>query len=257
MPKTKNKVAVISGAGAGIGRACALRFARAGYHILAVDLSQKNLALTHAEVVKEGLECEVLAGDIAAEKTSQLACESALKHWGRIDALVANAGIQTGGELLNTTEQDWDTILGVNLKGVAYSAKASLPAMIKQAEGAIVIISSINALGGTAGMAIYDASKTAVLGLMRSLAIDYGKHGIRVNAVCPGNTLTDFHINRMQEKGIGVDELREMTRGYALLDRAAEPGEIANVVYFLASDEASFITGHTLVADGGYSIAPH
>ncbi|NKB36980.1 MAG: SDR family oxidoreductase [Gammaproteobacteria bacterium] len=257
MTQSSNKVALVTGAGAGIGRACALRFATAGYHILALDLCEADLVLTQAEILKLDVDCEVQTGDISDESTSQLASEKALKLWGRIDALVANAGIQTAGGLLSTTENDWDTILGVNLKGVAYSAKACLPTMIDKSQGSIVIISSINAFGGTAGMAIYDASKTAVLGLMRSLAIDHGKQGIRVNAVCPGNTLTDFHIKRMKEKGIDLDELREMTRGYALLDRAAEPPEIANAVYFLASEEASFITGHTLIADGGYSIAPH
>ena len=93
-----------------------------------------------------------------------------------------------------------------------------------------------------------------MLGLMRNLAIDHGKHGVRVNAICPGNTLTDFHINRMAEQGVDLEQLRSMSKGYGLLDRAAEPFEIANAIYFLASDEASFITGHTLVADGGYSI---
>ena len=257
MAVKQEKVAVITGAGAGIGRACALRFARSEYRILALDLDDEGLRQTRAELGEIGAECKIFSGDISIESVSGEACRQALDEWGRIDVLVANAGVQIGGDLLAATEQDWEQILGVNLKGVAYSAKAVLPAMLEQSAGAMVIISSVNALGGTAGMAIYDASKTAVLGLMRSLAIEYGKQGIRVNAVCPGNTLTDFHIKRMQEKGIGLEELREMTKGYALLDRAAEPIEIANAVHFLASDEASFITGHTLVADGGYHIQPH
>jgi len=255
MTTNNTKVAVITGAGAGIGRASALRFARDDYKVLAVDLSEDAVENTCQCINDMNGGAFGYAGDIALEETSENAIELALSKWGQIDVLVANAGVQIGGELLETKEEDWDKILGVNLKGVAYSSKASLPSMIKRGSGSIVMVSSINATAGAGGMAIYDASKTAVLGLMRSLAIDNGKHGIRVNAICPGNTLTDFHINRMAEQGIDHEQLRSMTKGYALLDRAAEPEEIANAIYFLASDEASFITGHTLIADGGYSIS--
>lgn len=126
--------------------------------------------------------------------------------------------------------------------------------MLNQGSGSIVIISSINAMVGSAGMAIYDMSKAGVLALTRSLATEFGEHGIRVNAVCPGNTLTDFHINTMAEKGVSIEQIHAMTNGYGLLGRIAEPGEIANAVHFLASDEASFITGHSLVVDGGFSV---
>jgi len=251
----EQNVVVITGAGAGIGRACALRFAEAEYKILAVDVSEDMLEQTCRPVSELDGICSGFSGDIAAEETSLHACEQAVKKWGRIDTLVANAGVQIGGELLDSNGEDWNTILGINLKGVAFSCKAVLPTMAAQGKGSIVIVSSINALTGAAGMAIYDASKAAVLGLMRSLAIGHGGCGIRVNAICPGNTLTDFHINRMAENGIGLEELRTMSKGYGLLGRAAEPVEIANAIYFLASDEASFITGHTLVADGGYSIS--
>ncbi len=255
MTSPQQKVAIITGAGAGIGQACALRFAANNHNVLLLDLSREALERTSEKISEKGGISIAMAGDIANEETSQNACEKAIAEWGRIDVLVANAGVQIGGQLLETEEEDWDKIIGVNLKGIAYSAKAVLPKMIAQGKGALVMVSSINAIDGAAGMAIYDASKAAVLGLMRSLAIDHGKHGVRVNAICPGNTLSDFHINRMAEQGVDLEELRAMTKGYGLLDRAAEPFEIANAIYFLASDEASFITGHTLVADGGYSIS--
>ena len=114
---------------------------------------------------------------------------------------------------------------------------------------------SVNAVTGSAGMAIYDASKAGVLALMRNLAVEHGAQGIRVNAVCPGNTITDFHINRMAEKGIDIEQIREMTKGYGLLGRAAEPSEIADAIYFLASEQAAFITGQALPVDGGFSLA--
>ena len=256
MKKKASKVAVVTGAAAGIGYASALRFAREQYRVLLVDLSEAVVASACQAINEAGGEATWLCGDIAVEDTSTAMREQLAKDWGRVDVLVANAGVQIGGSLLEATATDWERILGVKLKGVAFACKAILPRMIEQGAGAIVMVSSINAVSGAPGMALYDASKSAVLGLMRSLAIDHGRQGIRVNAICPGNTLTDFHIKRMAEQGVSPEQLREMTRGYALLDRAAEPAEIANAIYFLASDEASFITGHSLVADGGYSIAP-
>jgi len=248
------KVAVITGAGAGIGKACALRFANAGINVVVADLSEPAIHSTCKIIEDHGGKAIACQADVSSDADCQNLAETALKTWGRIDTLVANAGVQIGGSLLETTEADWEKILGVNLKGVAYSCKAVLPNMIENQSGTIVINSSINALFGSAGMAIYDMSKAGTLGLMRSLAVEHGKDGIRVNAICPGNTITDFHINNMAKKGIGVEQLREMTKGYGLLDRAAEPAEIANIMYFLASDESSFITGQAIIADGGYSV---
>lgn len=248
------KVAIITGAGAGIGKACALRFANAGMNVAVADLSEPAIKSTCIIIEDNGGNAIGCQADVSSENDCQNVAETTLKTWGRIDILIANAGVQIGGSLLDTTEEDWEKILGVNLKGVAYSCKAVLPNMIENQSGTIVINSSINALLGSAGMAIYDMSKAGTLGLMRNLAVEHGKDGIRVNAVCPGNTITDFHINKMAEKGISVEQLREMTRGYGLLDRAAEPEEIANIMYFLASDESSFITGQAIIADGGFSV---
>ena len=131
MINEEQKVAVITGAGAGIGRAYALRFANDNYKVLVVDLSEDAVEQTSQSVKEIGGECAGFSGDIAIEDTSHAACEVALSHWGRIDVVVANAGIQTSGTLLDTSEEDWDSVLGINLKGVAYSCKAALPSMIK------------------------------------------------------------------------------------------------------------------------------
>ena len=248
------EVAIVTGAGSGIGRACALRFAQAGCAVVVADLNEDGALDTCSQIAKNGGAAIARVVDITSEDSCAAMAQSALDQWGRIDTLVANAGVQIGGSLLDATAQQWDTILGVNSRGTANSCKAVLPAMLERARGAIVINSSINAVTGSAGMAIYDMSKAAVLALTRSLAVEYGGQGIRVNAVCPGNTITDFHINKMAQKGVSLEELREMTKGYALLQRAAEPSEIANAMYFLASDEASFITGQALCVDGGYSV---
>ncbi len=218
------------------------------------DINAAKLQSTAAEITAAGGTSLQLIHDVSNETSSQQAVEQVVAQWGRIDMLVANAGVQIAGSLLNATEQDWDTLLAVNLKGVAYCCKAVIPAMRETGGGAIVMVSSINAVVGSAGMAIYDMSKAALLGLMRNLAVEFGKDGIRVNAISPGNTLTEFHLDKMTAKGITLAEIEEMTKGYALLGRVAKPAEIANAIYFLASEQSSFITGHNLIADGGYSI---
>jgi 2-hydroxycyclohexanecarboxyl-CoA dehydrogenase len=248
------KVVVITGAGAGIGKACAMRFAKAGFNVLVADISGTAVDSTCKIIADNGGKAAGCQADVSSEKDCQTFAETALQNWGRIDTLVANAGVQDGGSLLDSNESDWEKILGINLKGAAYSCKAVLPNMIENQGGTIVINSSLNALFGNPGMAIYDMSKAGTLGLMRSLAVEYGDQGIRVNAVCPGATITDFHINRMAKEGISVEQLKEMTKGYGLLGRAAEPMEIANVMYFLGSDESSFMTGQAIVADGGFSV---
>ncbi|HZQ07343.1 MAG TPA: SDR family oxidoreductase [Anaerolineae bacterium] len=251
---TNEHVVVVTGGGAGIGKACALRFAHAGWRVVVNDISTQDGERTRAVIEERGGQALFCRGDGAKQADCEAFARAALDAWGRIDALVANAGVQLAGSLLDASESDWDKILGVNLKGVGYSCKAVLPAMIQQRSGAIVIISSLNAAVGVAHMPIYDASKAGVLGLMRSLAVAYGQDGIRVNAIGPGATITDFHVKRAAERGMSADELRAKTKGYGLLGRAAEPQEIAAAVYFLASAEASNITGQFLLVDGGASL---
>lgn len=247
-------VAIVTGGGAGIGKACAARFAQAGWRVLISDITQADGESAAASIRENGGEAIYCRGDVSQQADCAAFAQAALDAWGRIDALVANAGVQISGSLLDASESDWDKILGVNLRGVGYSCRAVLPAMIAQHAGAIVIISSLNAAVGVAHMPIYDASKAGVLGLMRSLAIAYGKEGIRVNAVGPGATLSDFHLRRAAERGMTADDLRTKTQGYGLLGRAAEPEEIASVVYFLASKDASNVTGQFLLVDGGASL---
>ena len=249
------QTAVITGAGAGIGRACAGYFATQGYRVAVADIDPERVAKTTAEITGSGGEAIGITGDISLQETAREIRDKTLEAWGRVDVLVANAGIQTGGSLLDTGERDWDRIMAVNLKGVAHSCKSVLPVMREQQQGSIVIVSSVNATVGSAGMAMYDASKAAVLALMRNLAVENGEYGIRVNAVAPGATLSDYHLQRAADRGMTPDHLRAATRGYGLLGRAAEPEEIAAAIYFLAADQASFITGQTLFADGGFSVA--
>jgi 2-hydroxycyclohexanecarboxyl-CoA dehydrogenase len=249
-----NFVAVITGAGAGIGKACAIRFAKEGARVVVVDRNAADGNATVEHLKSSGKEALFCEADVSREKDCRQFAEATLKHFGRIDVLVANAGIRVFGTVLEATEEDWDKMLAVNLKGVSFSCKAVLPAMIGQKSGAMVLIGSTTAMTGRTDMPIYDATKFGVLSLTRSLAATYGKHGIRVNAVCPSKTITDFHINNARAKGISPEQFRAGFKDYGLLGRAGEPHEVAAAVYFLAGREASFITGQYLMVDGGFSI---
>ena len=247
-------VVIITGAGSGIGRACAVRFAHEGARVVVVDRTDADGRETVELLKSAGVEALFVHADVSSEGQCRRFAESAQDAFGRIDVLVANAGVRVFGTLLESTEADWDRILGVNLKGVSFSCKAVLPVMIEQKSGAIVLIGSTSAIAGRTNMPLYDATKFGVLSLTRSLAATYGKDGIRVNAVCPSFTLTDFHFRKAAAQGISPEELREQNKGYGLLGRPGEPEEIAAVVSFMAGRDASFVTGQYLIVDGGYSI---
>ena len=250
----RSQVVVITGAGSGIGKACALRFVDAGASLVIVDRDDDTGRQTVNDLQDMGVEAVFCHADVSREQDCTEFARQAMDRFGRIDVLVANAGIRAFGTILDATEDDWDRMLAVNLKGVNFSCKAVLPKMIEQKSGAIVLIGSTTAMTGRTNMPIYDVTKFGVLSLNRSLAATYGKHGIRVNTICPSKTITEFHLNKAKAQGISPEALRAQFEDYGLLGRAGEPAEIAAAVYFMASKEASFITGQHLMVDGGYSI---
>lgn len=251
---SESKVAIVTGSGRGIGKACAERFAKEGYNLVVVDW-EKEAGETAAEHLKSlGVNAIFCHADVSVEKDCHGFADKAFETFGRIDVLVANAGIRVFGTVLEATEEDWDKMLAVNLKGVNFSCKAVLPQMMEQKSGAIVLIGSTTALTGRTNMPIYDVTKFGVLSLARSLAATCGKHGIRVNTVCPAKTITEFHINRAKAEGLSEGAFRKQFEDYGLLGRAAEPEDIAGAVHFMAGKDAAFITGQCLMVDGGYSI---
>lgn len=248
-------VAIVTGGAAGIGRACVATFAQHGYRVIAADLDGAAAESTAAAIAAaSGAEVVGLRCDVAAAADCERVAATARARFGRIDALVGNAGLQTAGRLLDGSDADWERLIAVNLKGVANACRAVLPAMIERRDGRIVLVSSINALRSPAGMSVYDITKAGVLGLTRSLAVEHGRDGVRVNAVCPGATITDHHLRLAAARGQTEADLRARTQGYGALGRVAEPAEIAAAIHFLASDAASFVTGATLVVDGGFTI---
>ncbi|MAF12225.1 short-chain dehydrogenase, partial [Candidatus Poribacteria bacterium] len=206
--RSDGKVAVVTGGGAGIGKACVLRFVEEGARVVIGDMSVPDGEVTRALVEQAGGEAIYVEGNVVNESDCHAWASAALDAWGRIDMLVANAGARVGGSILDATEEDWEIIVSVNLRGVAYCCKAALPAMIKQQSGSIVMISSANATVGRSGMPLYDATKAGVASLARSLAVAHGKDGIRANAVLPGYTITDFHERNAAKRGTTPEEMR-------------------------------------------------
>lgn len=252
--KIEHPVAIITGGGSGIVRASAVRFAQEGVRVVVVDRADGDGQMTVDLLKSCGQAAIFVHADVSVEKECHDFARAAVEVFGRIDILVASAGGKVFGTILDMTGEDWDRILGVTLKGLSFSCKAVLPQMMRQKSGALVLIGSTTALTGRMNMPLYDATKFGVLSLTRSLAATYGKDGIRVNAVCPSLTLTEFHSKEAATEGLSPEQLKERYRGYGLLGRPGEPEEIASVIYFMASQEASFITGQYLMVDGGFSI---
>jgi meso-butanediol dehydrogenase/(S,S)-butanediol dehydrogenase/diacetyl reductase len=255
-PRLAGKVALITGGGGGIGAATASLFCQQGASVMLVDMDSEGLARTAAAIREKSPAAGVvhMTANVADGKAAMEAVAQCLAKFGRIDVLVNNASMRNYSALADATREEWEAVVGVNMLGSANYCRAALPQLRKSGKAAIVNVSSCYAVTGRKGMGLYDATKAAMLAMTRTLAFEEVAHGVRVNAVCPGSTLTDFHVKRTQAAGKSVEEFKTQRQTTSLIGRWADPIEIAYPILWLASDEASFITGATLMVDGGLSI---
>lgn len=248
----EGQVAVVTAAGSGIGQASALRFAAEGACVLVADLSGTRARATAQAIAEAGGEAAWIKMDAAEPPAIEDTVALALQRWGRLDLLVNNAGYGEPALLCETTVESWNRTLAVTLTSVFLGLKYALPVMRRQGKGAVVNTASVSGIAGDVGMPAYNAAKAGVVNLTRAAALECAGQGIRVNCVCPGGI--DTRVTQILA-GDRADELRTMMAAAHPLQRMGSAQEIAAAIAFLASDEASFITGAALVADGGLTAA--
>ncbi len=252
MGKLDGKVAVITGAGSGIGKATALLFAQHGAKICAVDLDKARAEATAAEIVNREGQAVAEQADVSDRLSIQSLAQRVVAKYGRVDILFNNAGIGHSGSVLECTEEDWDTVMSVNVKGVYLCCHFFLPHMLAQGEGNIINMASVLALTGVPKRAVYSASKGAIVALTRQMAIEYARRNIRVNCISPGTVETPW-IKRLLEERDDPEAVRKNLQARHPIGRLGTADEIAHAVLYLASPESAFATGMNLVIDGGAS----
>jgi NAD(P)-dependent dehydrogenase (short-subunit alcohol dehydrogenase family) len=249
------QVAIVTGAGRGIGRATALELARMGADILIAEMDKAGAERTATEVKDLGRRVSVVPTDVTSRADLKTMAERARAELGRIDVLVNNAGIYRAALPLDVTEEHWDAIMDVNAKAVFFASQAVLPAMIAQKRGAIISLASMAGKIGSKNNLPYNASKAAVVSMTKSLALAHAADGIRVNCVCPGFVETDMwtHVSREQGRLMGLtpDEFTRQRASQVPLGRMERPEDVASVIGFLASSKSGYMTGQALSVDGG------
>jgi NAD(P)-dependent dehydrogenase (short-subunit alcohol dehydrogenase family) len=251
--KLAGLVAIVTGAGSGIGRAIAQAFAQEQAKVVIVDWNREGGERAAREIQQSGGHASYRCVDVSKSHEVEALMERVAREYGRLDVLVNNAAVQFLAQLVETREEDWDRLHGVNLKGVFLCCKSAIPRMIASGGGAIINIASVLGFVGDPDLAAYCAAKGGVIALTKAAALGYGPKGVRINCICPGDVDTPL-FQEYIGKDSDPERLRtEIFSKYALR-RVARPEDIARAAVFLASGDSSFITGSTMVVDGGLTI---
>jgi NAD(P)-dependent dehydrogenase (short-subunit alcohol dehydrogenase family) len=248
--RLEGKAAVITGAANGIGRATAIVFADDGARIVATDRDADGLDRLRDGLQANGAECVTVVGDVSRPDEARRMIQAAVEHFGRLDVLVANAGIIPLRTIIDATPEDWDEVMAIDGRGMFLTCKYAIEQMLTTGGGSLVLLSSISGMAGQSRQSTYGPAKFAASGLTKHLAVEWADRGIRVNAVAPGTILTEA-VRRLPEQPGGAEYIEEIRQAHPM-GRLGEPHEVARAIAFLASDEASFITGAILPVDGGY-----
>ncbi|KUI21559.1 short-chain dehydrogenase [Mycobacterium sp. GA-1285] len=244
------KTAVITGAAFGIGRATAVRFAREGARLVVTDIRSEPLIELAEELRHAGAEVETVVGDVSVTDDAERMIRASTESYGRLDVLVANAGIIPLGDALEVSAADWDEVMAIDGRGMFLTCKFAIEVMLPTGGGAIVCLSSISGMAGQKRQAAYGPAKFIATGMTKHLAVEWADRGIRVNAVAPGTIRTE-RVKQLPDEPGGSEYLAAIERMHPI-GRIGEPAEVASAIAFLASDDASFITGAVLPVDGGY-----
>lgn len=247
------KIAIITGGAGGIGAATGRLFCEEGARVVLADRDAEAMTGVCEEIRSgvPGAQLHAVIADVGQEATAATIVAETRKAFGPVDVLVNNAGIRSYEPLADATSETWQQILAVNLLSHAYLTREALPDLRASGRGSIVNISSTHAFNPRAGMGQYDVTKAGIISMTKTLAFEEAKHGIRANAVCPGLTFTPFHARRAKAQGRTQADLDQEAAATCLLKRWADPREVAYPILWLASDEASYVTGSALMADGG------
>jgi NAD(P)-dependent dehydrogenase (short-subunit alcohol dehydrogenase family) len=253
MSVLSGKVAVVTGAGAGLGRAAALAFADAGACVVANDRDEVGLHETAAAIEASGGRVATSIGDVSCKSDVNAMVTTACEAFGGLDVMHANAAVSIYRDLEDLPERELDEILGINLKGPLLCAQASLPAMKARGGGSIIFVSSVQGFQGLPGCVAYSGTKAALIAAARTLSVEVGRHGIRVNALVPGTIDTPMLQRDLEPMNIAErDEFLQRVRSANSLGRIGRPDEVAQAALFLASDASSYVTGSAITVDGGF-----